>query len=75
MAEIRIEPKSCDMVPWIVGLALLVLLVAGLVVALGSRGQERLDDRPSAVHINDDTPRHLRQMAAVFPVCRDVLAA
>lgn len=75
MAEIRIERKSRGMLPWIVGLALLALVIAGLVVALGSRGQERVEDRPSAVHINDDTPRHLRQMAAVFPAGGGALAA
>ena len=75
MAEIRIERKTHGMLPWIVGLALLALVIAGLVLALGSRGQEGVDDLPSAVHIKDDTPRHLRQMAAVFPVDGYALAA
>lgn len=65
MAEIRIERKSRGMLPWIVGLALLALVVAGLVVALGERAKARTEDRPSAVRVNDETPRHLRQMAAV----------
>ena len=76
MAEIRIERKSHGMLPWIVGLALLALVIAGIVLALGSRAEGRMDDdSSSAVHIKDETPRHLRQMAAVFPADGDALAA
>lgn len=65
MAEIRIERKSRGILPWIVGLALLALVVAGMVLALGDR-EEPLDERPAAVgNVQDETPRHLRQIAAV----------
>jgi hypothetical protein len=63
------------MLPWIVGLALLALVIAGLVLAVGSRFERRRDDLPSAVHIKDDTPRHLRQMAAVCPAAGHAMAA
>ncbi len=72
MTEIRIERKRRGMLPWIVGLALLALVVAGIAVALDSRGEGQIEDRPSAVHIKDETPRRLRQMAAVPPTPGEV---
>lgn len=68
MAEIRIERKQHrGILPWVIGLALLALVVFGVALALGDRDPGHLEDGAAeAGHVNDDaTPKHLRQYAVL----------
>lgn len=66
MAEIRIEHKQHrGILPWVIGLALLALVIFALALTLGDRDSRRLDDGAAeAGHVNS-TPKHLRQYAAL----------
>lgn len=66
MAEIRIERKQHrGILPWVIGLALLALVIFALALTLGDRDSRRLDDGAAeAGHVNS-TPKHLRQYATL----------
>jgi hypothetical protein len=66
VAEIRIERKQHrGILPWVIGLALLALVIFALALTLGDRDSRRLDDGAAeAGHVNP-TPKHLRQYAAL----------
>ncbi len=66
MAEINIERKpQRNIVPWIVGLALLLLVIWALVRTMGRPNEAPPLDRGSAASekLEDTTPPHLRQYA------------
>ena len=71
MAEIRIEHKQRGVLPWILGLALVALVVLGMTLALVDRTAGKVEDSSAreAGHLQepekDETPRHLRQWASV----------
>jgi hypothetical protein len=75
VAEIRIERKQRGVWPWILGLALLALVVIGFVLVLADRDAGRLDGAREAGHIQegqqeqpkkkDETPRHLQQWVSI----------
>lgn len=70
MAEIWIERKQRGVLPWILGVALLALVVIGFVLVLADRDAGRLNGAREAGNIQegqqeqpkkDETPRHLQQ--------------
>lgn len=66
MAEINIERKpQRNIVPWILGLVLLLLVIWALVKAMDRRNEAAPLDRGSAASekLRDNTPPHLRQYA------------
>lgn len=74
MAEIRIERKQRGVWPWILGLALLALVVIGFVLVLADRDAGRLEGAREAGNLQegqqeqpkkDETPRHLQQWVSV----------
>jgi hypothetical protein len=73
VAEIKIEHKQHgSLVPWLLALALLVLVIWGVTKAM-SRQPASPDLRPGAAaadRIEDNTPPRLRQYAAL-PGARD----
>ncbi len=64
MAEIKIERKQRSIVPWILGLVLLLLVIWALVKTM-DRGEAALVDRGSAAAetLRDNTPPRLRPYA------------
>lgn len=77
MAEIRIERRR-GVLPWILGVALLALVVIGLVLVLADRDAGRLNEAREAGNIHegpqetpktdakkDETPRHLQQWVSI----------
>ncbi|HJX28957.1 MAG TPA: hypothetical protein VJ885_13685 [Thermoanaerobaculia bacterium] len=77
MAEIRIERKQRGVLPWILGLALVALVVIGFVLVLADRDAGRLEKVEEAREAGnvqeaqpeqpkkDKTPRHLQQWVFV----------
>ena len=67
MAEIRIEQKQRSILPWILGLALLALVIAGLAALMGREDGRRTRETGGAAAAEStwDTPPHLRQYASV----------
>lgn len=66
MAEINIERKhQRSIVPWILGLVLLLFVIWALVKTLDRRNEAAPLDRGSAASekLRDNTPPHLRQYA------------
>lgn len=64
MAEIKIERKQRSIVPWILGLALLLLVIWALVKTMDRSEAAPVDQRPAAAEtLRDNTPPHLRQYA------------
>ena len=66
MAEINIERKhQRSIVPWILGLVLLLFVIWALVKTLDRRNDALPLDRGSAAseQLRDNTPPHLRQYA------------
>lgn len=75
MAEISIERKQRGVLPWILGVALLALVVIGFVLVLADRDAGRLNEAREAGNVQegqlqegqqeqpekDKTPRHLQQ--------------
>lgn len=71
MAEIGIERKQRGALPWILGLALLALVVIGFVLVLADRDAGRLEGAREAGNLQegkqeqpkkeDEIPRHLQQ--------------
>lgn len=67
MAEIRIEHRQRTILPWIFGLILLGLAIAGLAMMMGredGRSTREMGDTAPA-ESTWDTPPHLRQYASV----------
>jgi hypothetical protein len=80
VAEIRIERRR-GVLPWILGVALLALVVTGLVLVLADRDAGRLNEAREAGNIQegpqetpktdakdvkkDQTPRHLQQWVSI----------
>lgn len=76
MAEIRIERKQRGVLPWILGMALVALVVIGFVLVLADRAAGRLDvegareagniqEAPPEQPKKDETPRHLQQWVSI----------
>ncbi len=77
MAEIRIERKQRGALPWILGVALLALVVIGFVLVLADRDAGRLEEIEEAREAGnvqetqpeqpkkDETPRHLQQWVSI----------
>lgn len=77
MAEIGIERRQRGAMPWILGLALLALVVIGFVLVLADRDAGRLEEIERAREAGnlqkaqpeqpkkDKTPRHLQQWVSV----------
>lgn len=71
MAEIRMERDQNNVLPWLLGLALLALVIIGLVVALADSASGAVDtveprEAGSAPEKKkDETPRRLQQWASV----------
>jgi hypothetical protein len=66
VAEINIERKQRSIVPWILGLVLLLLVIWALVKTMDRRNEAApLDRGPAAAaeKLRDNTPPHLRQYA------------
>ena len=67
MAEIRIEHTQRNLLPWLIGLALLALLVIGLTLAFADSGGAVENDVPGIGRVQektrDETPRRLQQWA------------
>jgi len=65
VAEIKIERKQRSIVPWILGLALLLLVIWALVKTMDRSEAAPVDQRPAAASetLRDNTPPHLRQYA------------
>jgi hypothetical protein len=65
VAEIKIERKQRSIVPWILGLALLLLVIWALVKTMDRSEAAPVDHRPAAAaeKLHDNTPPHLRQYA------------
>ena len=62
VAEIKIERKRHNLLPWILALVLLALVLVGL-VAGANREPETAPDQGTATTWQDDTPPRLRQYA------------
>ena len=64
ITEIKIERKQRSIVPWILGLVLLLLVIWALVKTM-NRSEAAPPDRGSAASekLRDNTPPHLRQYA------------
>jgi hypothetical protein len=80
VAEIRIERKQHNLLPWLLGLALLAVVVIGLVLALA--GSASGADAGGAQEVvnpqepkKDETPRRLQQWAALVPAEQAVRTA
>jgi Na+-transporting methylmalonyl-CoA/oxaloacetate decarboxylase gamma subunit len=68
VAEIRIERKQRSLLPWLLGLVLLVLVIWGVSKMMMDR-REMPDRSPGAAaadQMRDDTPPQLRQYAQAF---------
>lgn len=67
MAEIRIEHQQRSIVPWILGLILLGLAIAGLAMTMGREDGRSTREMGGAAPAEStwDTPPHLRQYASV----------
>lgn len=72
MAEIRIERKQHNVLPWLLGLALLAVVILGLVLVLADSASGA--DAGGAHEVvnpqepkKDETPRRLQQWAFVTP--------
>lgn len=68
MAEIGIERKQRSLMPWLLGLVLLVLVIWGLTKMMDRR--QAPDGNPGAAAVDtlrDDTPPQLRQYALATP--------
>ena len=66
MAEINIERKpQRSIVPWVLGLVLLLLVIWALVRTMDRREAAPVDNGPAAAaeKLRDNTPPHLRQYA------------
>ena len=65
MAEIKIERKQRSIVPWILGLVLLLLVVWALMKPMDRNEGAPFDRGPAAAaeRPHDNTPPHLRQSA------------
>ena len=73
MAEIRMERTPNNVLPWLLGLALLALVIIGLVLALADNasgadvGGAREVGNSQKEEKEDETPRRLQQWALVVP--------
>lgn len=69
MAEIQVEHKERNVLPWLLGLALLALVVAGFVLVLADSPSGADAGAPREVgnpqEQKDETPRRLQQWALV----------
>jgi hypothetical protein len=79
VAEIWIERKQRGVLPWVLGVALLALVVIGFVLVLADRDAGRLNEAREAGNIQqedqqespekdakkDETPRHLQQWVSL----------
>ena len=65
MTEIKIERKQRSIMPWILGLVLLLLVIWALAKTMDRRNDVVPEDRGSAASekLRDNTPPHLRQYA------------
>jgi hypothetical protein len=65
VTEIRIERKQRSVVPWILGLVLLLLVLWALVKTMDRSEAVPVDRGPAAAteRLHDQTPPHLRQYA------------
>jgi hypothetical protein len=82
VAEIEIEHRENNVLPWIVGLALLVLLLAGLIFALSAPRAVGEDDGTAPVgNVHEERneperqPRSMRQYAKLSPAASPLLRA
>ena len=67
MAEIRIERKQRSLLPWLLGLVLLVLVIWGVSKMMDRRATpDRNPGAAAADQLRDDTPPQLRQYAQAF---------
>jgi hypothetical protein len=65
VAEIKIERKQRSIVPWILGLVLLLLVIWALVKTMDRSEAAPVESAPAAAaeKLHDSTPPHLRQYA------------
>lgn len=63
MAEIEIEPKRRSILPWIIGLVVVILVIWGL-TAVANRNATAAEHGAATTDVlRDDTPPRLRQYA------------
>jgi hypothetical protein len=72
VAEIRMERTQNTVLPWLLGLALLALIIIGFVVALAdsASGADAIEPREvgsAPGKKKDETPRRLQQWASIQP--------
>ena len=65
VTEIKIERKQRSVVPWVLGLVLLLLVIWALVKTMDRSEAAPVDRGPAAAteRLHDNTPPHLRQYA------------